>query len=149
VTSVVPPDPRAGRTRVPGRRPRPARVLRRCPTHRRGGLPPRRGHQRHARHRRRGPSTGAALPPDGAEHREGTRREAPGARAHARMHQHPHPGALAKAASASAANADEQREKFSYFRDSSQEGQRAGHVRADARQAGPRPDLPAPPHPPT
>ncbi|MGI9646457.1 MAG: alpha/beta fold hydrolase [Ilumatobacteraceae bacterium] len=34
----------------------------------------------------------------------------------------PHPGALAEVASASAANADEQREKFSYFRDSSRAG---------------------------
>jgi pimeloyl-ACP methyl ester carboxylesterase len=34
----------------------------------------------------------------------------------------PHPGALAEAASVSEANADEQREKFSYFRDSSKEG---------------------------
>jgi pimeloyl-ACP methyl ester carboxylesterase len=34
----------------------------------------------------------------------------------------PHPGALAEAASKSKANAEEQREKFSYFRDSSRKG---------------------------
>jgi pimeloyl-ACP methyl ester carboxylesterase len=34
----------------------------------------------------------------------------------------PHPGALAEAASKSAADADEQREKFSYFRESRKEG---------------------------
>lgn len=34
----------------------------------------------------------------------------------------PHPGALAEAASASQRNADDQREKFSYFRDSAKEG---------------------------